>query len=128
MNKNANLNLIIKSCPKEEARRLRILGLSFREIGKILNISNGSARNYTKDIILSEEQKKDLLSKRRGTIKKDIKIDYKNKDVKIKGRIKLQISKKNTFVDNINELILESILDLIKIQSQNTSQNTCSQN
>lgn len=113
MNKEANLNLIIKSCPKEEARRLRILGMSFREIGKILNISNGSSRNYTRDIILSEKQKKELLSKRRGTIKKDIKIDYKTKDLKIKGKIKIQISKKKNLVNNINQLILEYILSQI---------------
>jgi len=113
MNKNANLNLIIKCCPKEEARRLRILGMSFREIGKVLNISNGSARNYTRDIILSEEQKRDLLSKRKGTIKKDIRIDYKTKDLKIKGKIKLQISKKKILVNNIDELILKCILNQI---------------
>lgn len=113
MNKNANLNLIIKSCPKEEAKKLRILGMSFREIGKILNISNGSARNYTRDIILSEKQKKELLSKRRGTIKRDIKIDYKSKDIKIKGRIKIQISKKRNLINNIDELILKYILDKI---------------
>lgn len=111
--KNANLNLTIKCCPKEEARRLRILGMSFREIGKILNISNGSARNYTKDIILSEEQKKELLSKRRGTIKKEIGIDYRTKDLKIKGKIKLQISKKRNFINDIDQLILEYILKQI---------------
>ena len=111
--KEANLNLIIKSCPKEEARRLRILGLSFRDIGKILNISNGSARNYTRDIILSEKQKSYLLSARKGTIKEEIKIDYKTKDIKIKGKIKIQISKKKNLINNIDELILKYILDQI---------------
>jgi hypothetical protein len=115
MNKNSKLSLVIKCCPKEEARRLRVLGWSLIDIGKKLNISTSSARNYTKDIILSEEQKQELLSKRKGTIKKDIKIDYKNKDLKIKGKIKLQISKKQYLPFNEQELINS----LIEILSQN---------
>ena len=109
--KEANLNLIIKCSERDEARRLRLVGMSLRDIGKKINLSVYTVRNMVKDIILSEEQKQELLSKRKGTIKEEIKIDYKNKDLKIKGKIKIQISKKRAFIDNIDELILKYILD-----------------
>jgi len=114
--KNSTLNLIIKCDIKEESRRLRLTGMSLRDIAKIVNVSVYTVRNMVKDIILSEEQKKELLSKRKGMIKKDIKIDYKTKDLKIKGKIKLQISKKQYLPFNEQKLINS----LIEILSQNT--------
>lgn len=113
MNKTSNLNLMIKCDTKDEARKLRLIGMSLRDIAKIVNVSVYTVRNMVKDIILSDEKKKELLSKRKGMIKKDIKIDYKTKDLKIKGKIKIQISKKRNLIDNINELILKYILDQI---------------
>ena len=114
--KNSTLNLIIKCDIKEESRRLRLTGMSLRDIAKIVNVSVYTVRNMVKDIILSEEQKKELLSKRKGMINKDIKIDYKTKDLKIKGKIKLQISKKQYLPFNEQKLINS----LIEILSQNT--------
>lgn len=51
----------------EEAKKLRKLGLSQRDISLKLGISASAARNYTKDIKLTNEQEEKLNHKRRGT-------------------------------------------------------------
>jgi orotate phosphoribosyltransferase-like protein len=113
--KEANLNLIIKCSERDEARRLRLEGMSLRDIGKKINLSVYTVRNMVKDITLSEEQKKELLSKRKGTIKKDIKIDYKTKNLKIKGKIKLQISKKQ-YSSFDEQKLIDSIIEICILQ------------
>lgn len=104
---NDNISLVLKCDPVDEARRLRLSGMSFREIAKAISISASSARNYTKDIILSKEQKTKLLSDRRKIINETMSIDYVDDIIEIKGKIKISyLAKKQRPTD---EFIIETL-------------------
>lgn len=52
-----------KDTLREEAKELRTNGLSYREIGAILNIAKSTARLWTRDIVLKPEHQKRLYTK-----------------------------------------------------------------
>lgn len=113
MDKNENINLFLKCNDKEEARRLRILGLSMRQISKKLDIPVTSVRKMIGDIKLTNQQKGELLSNRKRTIKKCLKVDYNRNRIKIKGKIKIQFPNKMEKED-INNLIIQVLFKYIQ--------------
>jgi len=102
---NKEISLILCCDEKEEARRLRKTCMSFRDIGKKLNISTSSARNYAKDIELTLEQKRELLVNREKQNKKTILINYKIDKIEIIGKIKVKYPAKDKDF-NVKEFIL----------------------
>jgi hypothetical protein len=74
-----------------EARQKRAMGCSLRDISKELGIPLTSVKRLVEDIKLSEQQKKDLLSKKKNY---RINIDYKDSEIKIKGKINANYSAK----------------------------------
>lgn len=108
---NKNISLIIKCDPVDEARHKRAMGMSYREIGKELDIPPSSVRNMVKDIKLSDEQRQVLLAKKRKKSRKVIKLNYKDNNIIINGKIDIKSTKRKRFNNNLDELILRYILD-----------------
>ena len=108
---NKNISLIIKCDPTEEARQRRAKGMSYREIGRELDIPPSSVRNMVKDIKLTNEQKFALLSKKRKKSRKVIKLNYKNENIIINGKIDIRSTKRKRFNNDLDELITKYILD-----------------
>lgn len=109
-----SINLTIGPTKEFLARQQRALGRSLRDISMELDIPITSLRRIVGDIKLTDEQKNNLLSKKK---KRTILLNYKDKNISICGKIKIRVVQKQVF----NEAKLtQSILDLIKIQSQNT--------
>jgi len=113
-NKQKNsINFIIGPTVYTEARRLRSEGCSLRDISRALDIPITSLRRITKDIKLSEEQRIKLLSKKRKSLKKVIRIDYQDEEVMIDAKINIKSFKRKRFNKNLDNTILKYILDSI---------------
>ncbi len=104
---------MIKCDPVEEARQKRSMGMSYREIGKELDIPPSSVRNMVKDIKLTDEQKQALLTKKRKKSRKVIRLNYKDNNIIINGKIDIKSTKRKKFNNNFDELLIRYILSLL---------------
>lgn len=112
MKKQENsLNLIIGPTREYEARRLRSEGCSLKEISKALDIPVTSLRRIVSDIKLSDEQRQVLLAKKRKKSRKVIKLNYKDENIIINGKIDIKSTKRKRFNNNLDELMIRYLLD-----------------
>lgn len=101
-----NLDLTIGPTKEFLARQQRAMGRSLKDISEDLSIPVTSLKRLTGDIILTDEQKKKLLHKKKNI---NIVLNYKDNNAIINGKIKIKLSKKQLFDDE------KFIKDIIKI-------------
>jgi len=111
MKQENNINLIIGPTKEYEARRLRSEGCSLKDISKALDIPITSLRRIVYDIKLTDEQRLALLSKKRKKSRKVIRLNYKDENIIINGKIDIKSIKRKRFNNNLDELLIKYLLD-----------------
>jgi uncharacterized protein YfeS len=109
------ISFIISGDISQKAVLLRRQGTSYRDISKKLRISLRHARFLTKDVIMTKEQKKEILSKRKKLQTEMIIIDSCINNIHIKGKIHIKSKIKNGKLDK--DLIFKCILNLFASQN-----------
>lgn len=105
------LGILICGGFDKKAIELRQKGYSIREIAKELKISYSTARSTTKHIKLTKDQKKKLLSNRKKLNRYNVQINYKNKYIKINGKLNISIHNKHKITKSDLLKILENELE-----------------